>query len=269
MIRKRTQRHHLLALLLTLCVLLPIFGATGVALSDSAGALLQPAATQTVQAAQTQAQSEAAKIFMLKTATAQALAATAAALTGTATPTATATRAPVTPTPRPVTPLAEVLVEGLNVRSGPGTNFPVVAKGALSQRFPVSGQTGNCAWLQIVLEDGSEGWISGAAAYSSLNVACSVLPGAAASQPAPTPVPQLPTATPRPAQQPQAAQPAAQPEVPVNTGAAVDGVITSFEPLGSWRRGDEPYGTISQPRPATMSFLCRSPNCASPTAPRR
>ena len=222
-----------------------ILGVSSVAFS-SFGAPLphQPAATATAAAKLTQIASELNRAALKQTATAMALTQAAQPL---ATATPTATPVPVTPTPRPVTPLAEVLVEGLNIRSGPGTNFPVVAKGALGQRFPVSGQTGNCAWLQIVLEDGSEGWISGAAAYSSLNVACSVLPGAAASQAAPTPVPQLPTATPRPVQQPQAAQPAAQPAAPSNPStAAAEGVITSFEPLGSWRRGDEPYGTLTQ-----------------------
>ncbi|HHW86889.1 MAG TPA: SH3 domain-containing protein [Chloroflexi bacterium] len=156
----------------------------------------------------------------------------------------TNTRVPATPTPRRVPPIAEVLVEGLNIRSGPGTGYPVVANGAIGQRFPVIGQSGNCAWLQVMLEDGTEGWLSGAAAYSSLNVACSGVPGGnVAAAPTPTSARRIPTATPRPAQ--SAAQPA-PPAAPASAASAAGGVITSFEPLGSWRRGDEPYGTLTQ-----------------------
>lgn len=160
-------------------------------------------------------------------------------------PTATNTRIPATPTLRRVSPIAEVLVEGLNIRSGPGTNFTVVGKGTLGQQLPVTGQSGNCAWLQVLLEDGSNGWISGAAAYSSLNVSCSTVPSARAAAAVPTP-----TATPKPVQQaapppPTAAQPAAA-QQPATGGDAAGGLITGFEPLGTWRRGDQPYGTITQ-----------------------
>ncbi|HHY56109.1 MAG TPA: SH3 domain-containing protein [Chloroflexi bacterium] len=153
------------------------------------------------------------------------------------------TRAPATPAPRRVSPIAEVLVEGLNIRSGPGTGYPVIASGAIGQRFPVIGQSGNCAWLQVVLEDGTEGWLSGAAAYSSLNVACNGLPGeSVAAAPTPTPARQIPTTTPRPVQ--SAAQPAAP--ALASAASAAGGVLTSFEPLGAWRRGDEPYGSLTQ-----------------------
>src|SRR5690606_33140203 len=107
-----------------------------------------------------------------------------------------------------------------------------------------SGQSGSCSWLQIVLEDGTEGWISGAGAYSSLNVACGAIPGASGSTTLPTATPQPPTATPRAV---TAATTQQQPtQAPAVSAGASTGAITSFEPLGSWRRGDEPYGTLSQ-----------------------
>jgi len=221
-------------------VIVLVMGVVSVAFSVSAAPLpYQPAATATAAAKMTQIASELNRAALKQTATALALTQTAQPL-ATATPTATPIVA--TPTPRRVSPIAEVLVEGLNIRSGPGTSYPVVASGAIGQRFPVSGQSGNCAWLQVVLEDGSEGWMSGSAAYSNLNVTCSALPGASVAAPTPTTARQLPTATPRPA------QPAAEPPAPASsTGAtAAGGVITSFEPLGSWRRGDEPYGTLTQ-----------------------
>ena len=196
----------------------------------------------------------------------------AAAAAPTATPTGVATPAPPTSTPvqaaptapaaathRAQPPLAEVLVDGLNIRSGPGSSFESIGKAAAGMQLPIIAQSGSCTWLQVVLEDGGTGWISGNAAYSTINVDCAVIPAAAAqasAQALPTPTPeqaQLPsaTSTPRAALKatPKAAPTVeAQPPavaVPAQT-AASPGQITSFEPLGDWRRGDEPNGTLQQ-----------------------
>ena len=181
---------------------------------------------------------------------------TAEAPTATPTPLApTSTPMPLPTATRRVAPLAESLVAGLNIRSGPGSSFDVVGSAVQGQQFPVTGQAGSCAWLQVVLEDGSAGWISGSPAYTTLNVPCSRLPAAgapAAAKAAPTRA-VAPTATTRaeaPTATPRAAQAAAQAAAPAAASAAVaapaPGQITSFEPLGSWRRGDEPYGTLQQ-----------------------
>ena len=125
--------------------------------------------------------------------------------TSTSIPATPTPRILATPTPRRVTPIAEVLVGGLNIRSGPGISYPVVTSGAIGQRFAVIGQSGNCTWLQVVLEDGSEGWMSGAAVYSRLNEPCSALPGGSVVvAPTPTVPQQMPTAFPR--QQPTPAR---------------------------------------------------------------
>jgi hypothetical protein len=195
------------------------------------------------------------QLQMLATQTAEAL----LTATPTATPRATntprpaATRRP-TLTPRPTQraepALVEVLVGGVNLRSGPGGSFAVIGSASAGQQLPVTGQSGNCAWLQIVLEDGSEAWITGAAAYTALrNVRCSALTAAGAgsantgSDGGGDP---LPTAT----NAPQAAQPTARPTTPPAAVAPAappaPGVITSFEPFGTWRRGDQPYGTLTQ-----------------------
>ncbi len=239
-------------------VMLLVFGISSVALSSSDSEHpRQPGATATAQVKLTQIASELMRAALKQTATAVALTEAAQpAATPTATPSATSTLTPITPTPRPVSPMAEVLVEGLNVRAGAGANFPVVAKGEIGQRFPVSGQTGNCAWLQIVLEDGSAGWISGAAAYSSLNVACSTLPGAAYTLAQHVARRQFRTAADRhaapgaataklPSRPPNLLRPSTK-RRPVQQTTRTGDVITSFEPLGSWRRGDEPYGTLTQ-----------------------
>lgn len=239
-------------------LLLAVVGTTNVAysISDRTVYPSQPSATETAAAKQTQIAAQLTMVAQLQTATAQAqsqadVTLTAVAMPPTATP--IPTRIIATPTPRPLQPLAEVLVEGLNIRSGPGTNFDVVAKGTLGQLLPVSGQSGECTWLRVLLEDGSDGWISGATAYSGLNVLCSVIPSVRTALALPTPTitprpvqqaaPTQPPATRPAASQPPASQPAAQQQA---SGAAGDGVITSFEPLGAWRRGDQPYGAITQ-----------------------
>lgn len=239
MLQNRVMR-QLISLLVAVAVVLPLIAITNIAGFGAGGnaPAYQPGATATAQALIDLLE----QIDATRTAVAQ-LSATAAS-TPLAVPTATNTRIPPTATPRRATPIAEVLVEGLNIRSGPGTTFPIVAKGALGQRFPVSGQSGSCSWLQIVLEDGTEGWISGAGAYSSLNVACGAIPGASGSTTLPTATPVPPTATPRAV---TAATTQQQPtQAPAVSAGASTGAITSFEPLGSWRRGDEPYGTLSQ-----------------------
>jgi uncharacterized protein YgiM (DUF1202 family) len=239
--------HKPLISVLTICLLLMLATITSRAVMGAArtGNQAQPAATPDLAATATV--SALLQLQLQIDATRTAVAQLSATPTQTPAALPTNTRIPATPTPRRVSPIVEVLVEGLNIRSGPGTGYPVVASGAIGQRFPVIGQSGNCAWLQVVLEDGSEGWMSGSAAYSSLNVACSaLLGGSVAVAPTPTTARQLPTTTPRPAQ--PAAQPAAtQPPAPAaSAGATADGVITGFEPLGSWQRGDEPYGTLTQ-----------------------
>jgi len=242
------KRHirQLISLLASVCLVVAFAGITNVAAfsSSSKAPGFQPAPTADTGAAAT-AQALMDQLEQVNaTRTAVAQLSVTPSSTPVVVPTATNTRTPPTATPRRTTPIAEVLVEGLNIRSGPGTTFPIVAKGALGQRFPVSGQSGNCAWLQIVLEDGSEGWISGAGAYSSLNVGCGSIPGASGSATLPTATPQPPTATPRAVT--VAATPQQPTQPPAVSAGASTGTITSFEPLGSWRRGDEPYGTLSQ-----------------------
>jgi hypothetical protein len=107
-----------------------------------------------------------------------------------------------------------VLVQGLNLRSGPGVSYAILGNAILGQRLPVLGQSGGCAWLQVQLADGRIAWASGANIYTRLNVSCSqlALAGAptlsapAAAGAAGSTVPR-PTATRRPAaaQQPAAA----------------------------------------------------------------
>ena len=130
----------------------------------------------------------------------------------TATPSATVSASPtrpaptVTPTPTATaTPeLPAVLVESAaNIRSGPGTAYPIISAARVGQRLPVIGQADG--WWQITAS-GRIGWIWGAL----------VTPNAAARQaPQVTNLPPLPaTQTPAPTAAPSP-QPVAQADLVV------------------------------------------------------
>lgn len=73
-------------------------------------------------------------------------------------------------------PSAIVVVERLNVRSGPGTNFNRVGAVAQGEALIVTGQVNNCSWLQITTPAGVEGWVSGNSQYVTLDARCADIP---------------------------------------------------------------------------------------------
>jgi N-acetylmuramoyl-L-alanine amidase len=75
---------------------------------------------------------------------------------------------------------ATIVASGLNVRSGPGTTFGVVASAKRGEKYSVTGQSGNCAWLRIASGGKTLGWVSGSKAYVKLSGACSTIPAAGA-----------------------------------------------------------------------------------------
>jgi hypothetical protein len=128
----------------------------------------------------------------------------------TATPTeaSTATSTPLRPTdsPGPSQPTApspeqsqrvegRVTAYGLNVRTGPGTAYPIVGGLSLGDAVKVAGKNAASDWLQIDY-NGQEGWI--AAAYADLTGSLATVPEIPAPPPPPpTPAP-MPTPTPTP-----------------------------------------------------------------------
>lgn len=85
-----------------------------------------------------------------------------------------ATVAPTpTSTPQPQTGTATILVDALNVRSGPSTNYPIIASASRNQQFSIIGQSGNCAWVMIRDNGGFEGWIAAGNQYARINGNCS------------------------------------------------------------------------------------------------
>lgn len=96
--------------------------------------------------------------------------------------------------------MIEVIVATINMRSGPGTEHPIVGRGGAGDLYPVVGRTdGSGSRLQIVLEDGSLVWVSGANTYTNLNVPCSAAPvgedAVAAAIPTATSTPRRPSPT--------------------------------------------------------------------------
>ena len=117
---------------------------------------------------------------------------TSPALSPTASPTV-----PVAPTPTP--PPQVVTRGGMNVRAGPGTQYPVIGAMGPQEQAPILGKNPAGDWWQIRRPDGSSGWIYGplvdtAGDVSGVAVAASIPTPPPAT---PTPVP-VPTATPIP-----------------------------------------------------------------------
>ncbi|MCP4164557.1 MAG: SH3 domain-containing protein, partial [Chloroflexi bacterium] len=121
-------------------------------------------------------------------------------------PTATATPEEPTPTPEPETPTplptpAIVANTGINVRSGPGTAYPVVAALDAGQSADIVGRSQNSAWWQITFADGAVGWVfadivDAAGNTAAVTVISDISPPPATNTPS---APAVPTAAPKPA----------------------------------------------------------------------
>lgn len=73
-------------------------------------------------------------------------------------PVAALPAAPSTVAPQDTKAMYEVTGDGVNMRSGPGTSYGVVATLPLGAKAEVIGSDGN--WNNIRLPDGTEGWMS-------------------------------------------------------------------------------------------------------------
>lgn len=84
---------------------------------------------------------------------------------------------------------AVMALVGLNVRSGPGTGYPVIGRLVEGQTVPITGRNPQGTWWQISYpsDQGQRGWISGSAQFSTATNAEGVL--IVEAPPLPTPVP--------------------------------------------------------------------------------
>jgi uncharacterized protein YraI len=117
----------------------------------------------------------------------------------------------------------------LNIRSGPGTDFAVVAKGMNGATYTVVGRNDAGDWLQLQLDDGETGWAS--AAYLKADSDISRLPVRLA---------------PAPAVEPSAIEPAAASTTAANgvtPGSSTTGAIINVANYDTGDTGDL-QGTI-------------------------
>lgn len=114
------------------------------------------------------------------------------------------------PPPEPATPTGTVVgTQGLNVRTGPGTNFPVIGVARVGDQGELVGRSADNRWWAVAVPSapGGTGWVSAdfvlAANAEDVPVLASpptpVPPTPAPPRPTATPVPAQPTATPAPA----------------------------------------------------------------------
>lgn len=97
-------------------------------------------------------------------------------------------------------PDAAVVAQALNVRAGPGTDYPVLAGVRRGDALTVLGQAADCGWLKVRTPRGTEGWVSGRPEYVALYLPCAQIVQA--------PIPPPPTAAPPPSRPTAAAVPA-------------------------------------------------------------
>jgi uncharacterized protein YraI len=145
----------------------------------------------------------------------------------------TATIVPATNVPiiNPNDPTCRVLVNaGLNFRTGPGTNYPVITVLPAGTVAPIIGRLGDNTWWQLRVGS-SIGWVS--AAYTTVYGNCGGIPVVA---PPPTPtLPNQPTATPPPTLTPV---PTITPP-PTATPGLADLVVTGISGLNTLTLGGQ------------------------------
>lgn len=72
------------------------------------------------------------------------------------------------PTATPLRPRAQVISAGLNVRQGPGTNYPIIDTVSTGAELKVTGISHAGDWLQVVVDEVNPGWVAAAPGYVRL-----------------------------------------------------------------------------------------------------
>ena len=197
-----------------------------------------------------------------------AAAATAAAQPQEAAPTDTpAESAPPTEpaaTPTPASAQATVS-QAINVRGGPGTNYPIIGAAQPGTQFTIKGKDPTGAWWQVDY-NGQNGWLFGqlvtAQNTDAVAVAQNIPP---APPPTATPIPQ-PITPPAQPTQPPAAQPTQAPAP--STKYKFNIVVTSKcerQPAGNWFEGTTYIG--GQPANGYKVVFSYAADAAPITAP--
>ncbi|NOZ29915.1 MAG: SH3 domain-containing protein [Chloroflexi bacterium] len=113
----------------------------------------------------------------------------------------TPTPEPPTPTPIP-TPFAVISADLVNLRAGPGTNYPRVGTAKAGQTFTITGKNPAGDWWEICCIGEKKVWIFSSLVQAqgplhTVQIAANIPPPPPTPRPTPTPIPQ-PTPTPAP-----------------------------------------------------------------------
>ncbi len=125
-------------------------------------------------------------------------------------PTDTPPPAEPTATPTPESAIA-VTTQGMNVRSGPGTNYPILGAAQAGEQYVITGKDPSGAWWQVTY-NGQNGWLFGQLVTANNSSAVALaqnipLPPPPTNTPVPAPTqPPAPTAAPAQPTQPPAPQ---------------------------------------------------------------
>lgn len=133
--------------------------------------------------------------------------ATSAPASPTQPPAPTPTPMPPTPVPSPSptptpTPYIEVQKNVVNVRTGPGTLYPIMGRLPQGSKAPIVAKDPSGKWWQICCVDGKEAWVAGWV-VEARNDTTTVPVAQNIPTPPPTPTPR-PTPTPKPTPTPSA-----------------------------------------------------------------
>ena len=127
------------------------------AAESPAAVVIVPSPTAPAAGTATEAASPVPEAAFVAPATAVPTATPTTAPTNTAAPLPTATSSPT------AVPLLVVNVPTLNVRQGPGTDYPLLGAITQSEEYEITGQSFNGSWWQICCVAGEPGWVIGEA----------------------------------------------------------------------------------------------------------
>jgi hypothetical protein len=156
----------------------------------------------------------------------------------TVTPTLAPTAAPVpSPTlePEPMVTVPESSTTAINVRSGPGTNYPVLGQFEPGQATTVIGRNPDSSWWQVSLPDNSLGWVFGE--LVSLSGAGEGIPVVEAPPPPPTATPAPQVAAEAPAEVEADGAPQAPEELEGQLHCGQDFCVTYQAMVPIWENG--------------------------------
>jgi hypothetical protein len=175
-------------------------------------------------------------------------------LTATDTPAPTA-RPPATPTATASLPHAVVTGDTLNVRTGPGTNYPKIGLLRKGEEVVVTGRNASGDWLAVTLTDETKGWVS-----SSLVKLDAPAGGIAVAQNIPKP------STPAATQKPAVPTATLTVDEQIAKGAkGAHGTLPQPGDMGGVSAGGQAEVTILNDTPHTLTVLVGSPSSTTIT----